>query len=63
MAAAFESRRSELADGLTPDRAADLLLVAAQGLRVVATTESTIRAESTIETVLDTLTPKPPVRR
>ena len=34
--AAFESRRNELADGLTPDRAADLVLVATQGLRVVA---------------------------
>lgn len=61
--AAFESRRNELADGLTPDRAADLLLVATQGLRVVGATESKIRADSTIQTVLDTLTPKPPVRR
>ena len=60
--AAFESRRNELADGLTPDQAADLLLVATQGLRVVGATESKIRADSTIQTVLDTLTPKPPVR-
>ena len=63
LAAAFESRRDELASGVTPDRAADLVLVAAQGLRVVATTESEIGADSTIQTVLDTLTPKPPVRR
>lgn len=63
LAAAFESRRNELADGVTPDRAADLVLVAAQGLRVVATTESEIGADSTIQTVLDTVTPKPPLRR
>ena len=61
--AAFESRRNELAEGLTPDQAADLLLVATQGLRVIGATESKIRADSTIQTVLDTLTPKPPVRR
>jgi len=61
--AAFESRRNELADGLTPDQAADLVLVATQGLRVVGATESKIRADSTIQTVLDTLTPKPPARR
>ena len=63
LAAAFESRRTELANGVTPDRAADLVLVTAQGLRVVATTESKIGADSTIQTVLDTLTPKPPARR
>ncbi len=63
LTAAFESRRDELANRLAPDRAADLVLVAAQGLRVVATTESEIGADSTIQTVLDTLTPKPPVRR
>jgi TetR/AcrR family transcriptional repressor of nem operon len=61
--AAFESRRNELTDGLTPDRAADLVLVATQGLRVVGATESTISADSTIQTVLDTLTPKPPTHR
>jgi TetR/AcrR family transcriptional repressor of nem operon len=61
--AAFESRPEELADGLTPDQAADLVLVATQGLRVIGATESKIRADSTIQTVLDTLTPKPPVRR
>lgn len=61
--AAFESRRDELADGLTPDRAADLVLVATQGLRVVGATESEIGADSTIQTVLDTVTPKPPGRR
>ena len=59
LAAAFESRRNELANGVTPDRAADLVLVAAQGLRVVATTESEIGADSTIQTVLDTVTPEP----
>ena len=59
---AFEMRRNELADGLTPDRAADLVLVATQGLRVVGATESEIRADSTIQTVLDTLTPESPVR-
>ena len=53
----------ELAEGLTPDQAADLLLVATQGLRVIGATESKIRADSTIQTVLDTLTPTPPVRR
>jgi len=63
LAAAFESRRNELANALTPDQAADLVLIAAQGLRVVATTESEIAADSTIQTVLDTLTPKPPARR
>ena len=61
--AAFESRRNELANGLTPDRAADLVLVATQGLRVVGATESDIGADSTIQTVLDTLTPKPPARQ
>ncbi len=61
--AAFESRRDEVANGLTPDRAADLVLVATQGLRVVGATESKIGADSTIQTVLDTLTPKPPARR
>ena len=61
--AAFESRRDELTNELTPDRAADLVLVATQGLRVVGATESKIGADSTIQTVLDTLTPKPPVRR
>lgn len=61
--AAFESRRDELADELTPEQAADLVLVATQGLRVVGATESKIGADSTIQTVLDTLTPKPPVRR
>ena len=60
---AFEARRNELADGLTPDRAADLVLVATQGLRVVGATESEIRADSTIQTVLDTLTPETPARR
>ena len=60
--AAFESRRHELADALTPDQAADLVLVATQGLRVVGTTESKIGADSTILTLLDTLTPTPPVR-
>ena len=60
---AFEARRNELADGLTPDRAADLVLVATQGLRVVGATESEIRADSTIQTVLDTLTPATPARR
>ena len=63
LAAAFESRRNELANGVTPDRAADLVLVAAQGLRVVDTTASKIGADSTIQNVLDTLTPKPPARR
>ncbi len=63
LAAAFESRRNELANDVTPDRAADLVLVAAQGLRVAATTESKIRADSTIQTVIDTLTPKRPVWR
>lgn len=53
----FESRPDELANGLTPDRAADLVLVAAQGLRVIGATESEIRADSTIQSVLDTLTP------
>ncbi len=57
--AAFESRPEELADGLTPDQAADLVLVATQGLRVIGATESEIGADSTIETVLDALTPKP----
>jgi hypothetical protein len=52
-----------LADGLTPDRAADLFLVATQGLRVVGATEAKISADSTIQTVLDTLTPETPVRR
>ena len=61
--AAFESRRDELADELTPEQAADLVLVATQGLRVVGATESRIGADSTIQTVLDTLTPKPPARR
>ncbi len=61
--AAFVSRRNELAVGLTPDQAADLVLVATQGLRVVGATESKIGANSTIQTVLDTVTPKPPVRR
>lgn len=61
--AAFESRRNELANGLTPEQAADLVLVATQGLRVVGATESEISADSTIHTVLDTLTPKPPVRQ
>ena len=61
--AAFESRRGELADGLTPQGAADLVLVATQGLRVVGATESEIGADSTIQTVLDTLTPKPSTRR
>jgi TetR/AcrR family transcriptional repressor of nem operon len=61
--AAFEPRRNELANGLTPDRAADLVLVATQGLRVVGATESEIGTDSTIQTVLDTLTPNPPVRR
>ena len=61
--AAFESRRHELAVGLTPDQAADLVLVATQGLRVVGATESEIGADSTTQTVLDTVTPKPPVRR
>lgn len=56
---AFESRPEELADGLTPDQAADLVLVATQGLRVIGATESEIGADSTIQTVLDTLTPKP----
>ena len=63
LAAAFESRRNELANDVTPDLAADLVLVAAQGLRVVATTESKISADSTIQTVVDPLTPTPPVRR
>jgi TetR/AcrR family transcriptional repressor of nem operon len=61
--AAFESRRDDLASGLSPDRAADLLLVATQGLRVVGATESKISADSTIQAVLDTLTPEMPVRR
>ncbi len=61
--AAFELRRNELTDGLTPDRAADLLLVATQGLRVVGATESKIRADSTIQAVLDTVTPRPPGHR
>jgi TetR/AcrR family transcriptional repressor of nem operon len=55
--AAFESRRDELTSGLSPDRAADLLLVATQGLRVLGATESKISADSTIQTVLDTLAP------
>ncbi|MBO6575158.1 MAG: TetR/AcrR family transcriptional regulator [Rhodothermales bacterium] len=58
--AAFESRRGELAFGVTADRAADLMLVTMQGLRVVATTDSQIGADSTIQTVLDTLAPEPP---
>ncbi len=57
--AAFESRRNELTDELTPDQAADLFLVAAQGLRVVGATESRIGSDSTIQTVLDALTPEP----
>ncbi len=61
--AAFESRRNELANEVTPGRAADLVLVATQGLRVLASTESKVGADSTIQTVLDTLTPKPLVRR
>jgi len=61
--AAFESRRDDLTNGLPPDRAADLVLVATQGLRVVGATESKISADSTIQTVLDTLTPETPVRR
>jgi TetR/AcrR family transcriptional repressor of nem operon len=61
--AAFESRRDDLASGLSPDRAADLLLVATQGLRVVGATQSKISADSTIQAVLDTLTPEMPVRR
>ncbi len=59
LTAAFESRPDELADGLTPDQAADLVLVATQGLRVIGATESEIGADSTIQTVLDALTPKP----
>ena len=61
--AALESRRDELADGLTPEQAADLVLVATQGLRVVGATDSKIGADSTIQTVLDTVTPKPPGRQ
>lgn len=57
--AAFEARSEELADGVTPDQAADLVLVATQGLRVIGSTESEIGADSTIQTVLDALTPKP----
>lgn len=59
LTAAFESRPKELADGLTPDQAADLVLVATQGLRVIGATESEIGPDSTIQTVLDALTPKP----
>ena len=61
--AAFETRRDELTTGLSPDRAADLVLVATQGLRVVGATESKISADSTIQAVLDTLTPETPSRR
>jgi TetR/AcrR family transcriptional repressor of nem operon len=60
---AFESRRNELTSGFTPERAADLVLVATQGLRVVGATESEIGADSTIQTVLDALTTRPAVRR
>lgn len=56
--AAFESRRDELTNGLAPDRAADLVLVATQGLRVIGATESRVGADSTIQAVLDALTPK-----
>lgn len=58
--AAFEARRTELTDQLTPAQAADLVLVATQGLRVIGATESKIGADSTIQTVLDALIPEKP---
>jgi hypothetical protein len=58
MTAGFEARRHELADGVTPGQAADLVLVAMQGLRVLATTNSSVDANPTVQTVLERLVPE-----
>jgi len=61
LVAAFAARSDELTSGFSPDEAADLLLVATQGLRVIGATRSAISADSTIQSVLDILTRTTPL--
>jgi TetR/AcrR family transcriptional repressor of nem operon len=56
----FTARSDELAPGLSPDAAADLTLVAMQGLRVLSTTETEVKAGAAAATVVDTITSSGP---
>lgn len=52
LSTAFEARQDELASGVSAGEAADLVLVAMQGLRVLASTESAVDAGPTIDSVV-----------